>query len=413
MSAPLIPNLLSLRGSRGGNRNRTRRQGGRGGAPAPGSRSGPDHDSIIQGTDTDAAVSRMSAVDLDYLHDPFAQYFVSSSPGTSNSRRLPIINRGTYTRTAALDRLVTQFLDGGDGPKQIVSLGAGTDTRPLRIFSDPRWRGMEIVYHEVDFPTMAEKKLRIAQGVPTVRIVLGNASVSPPQAPTTPKTASRPLSPPQRPGRAPGPLPETPTLEPTPPETMTWTSKPRLNSSYTFTGIDLRHLPSSPPATLLGLRKDIPTLILSECCLCYLTPSNASAVISYLTSLISPCTNPATTDTPPTTTPISLALYEPIKPDDSFGKMMISNLAARGIHMPTLSSYQTTLDQERRLCTAGFEEVRVKTVKDIWDTWVAEEEKERVDGLEGLDEVEEWELLAGHYVVAWGWRGEELNGLGF
>jgi [phosphatase 2A protein]-leucine-carboxy methyltransferase len=35
---------------------------------------------------------------------------------------------------------------------------------------------------------------------------------------------------------------------------------------------------------------------------------------------------------------------------------------------------------------------------------VSEAEKERVAGLEMLDEVEEWQLLARHYCVAWGWR---------
>lgn len=47
---------------------------------------------MIQGTDTDAAVSRLSAVELGYLDDLYARYFVQSSgPG---DRRLPIINRG-------------------------------------------------------------------------------------------------------------------------------------------------------------------------------------------------------------------------------------------------------------------------------------------------------------------------------
>lgn len=87
MSAPSIPNLLSLRGSRGASRGRGR---GRGGHPHSAAVS---HDATIQGTDTDAAVSRMSAVDLGYLEDPFAQYFVQNTAGGA-VRRLPIINRG-------------------------------------------------------------------------------------------------------------------------------------------------------------------------------------------------------------------------------------------------------------------------------------------------------------------------------
>ena len=107
MSAPSIPNLLSLRGSgaRGRGRGRDRDRGrGRGGSGALGSSPALSQDTVIQGTDTDAAVSRLSAVDLGYLDDPFAQFFAQQQPPQHHphghaqggvTRRLPIINRGT------------------------------------------------------------------------------------------------------------------------------------------------------------------------------------------------------------------------------------------------------------------------------------------------------------------------------
>ena len=84
MSAPSLPNLLHSRG-RGGARH-PRRRGG------PPSSSAAQQDDVIQGTDSDAAVSRLSAVDLGYLDDPYARFFVQTS-GPAD-RRLPIINRG-------------------------------------------------------------------------------------------------------------------------------------------------------------------------------------------------------------------------------------------------------------------------------------------------------------------------------
>lgn len=45
----------------------------------------------MQGTDNDASVSRLSAVELGYLDDPFARALTAAGPGT---RRFPIINRG-------------------------------------------------------------------------------------------------------------------------------------------------------------------------------------------------------------------------------------------------------------------------------------------------------------------------------
>lgn len=73
--------------------------------------------------------------------------------------------------------------------------------------------------------------------------------------------------------------------------------------------------------------------------------------------------------------------------------------------MPTLENYKLPQDQTQRLRDAGFEHAKALTVERIWESWVPSEEKERVDRLEGLDEVEEWKLLADHYVIAWGWRG--------
>lgn len=90
MSAPSIPNLLSLRGTRGGSRGRGRGPG-RGGFGTQAASSQAQHDATIQGTDTDAAVSRLSAVELMYLDDPYAKYFVQEQ---HSARRLPIINRG-------------------------------------------------------------------------------------------------------------------------------------------------------------------------------------------------------------------------------------------------------------------------------------------------------------------------------
>ena len=98
MSAPSIPNLNTLR--RGGPRSRGRGRG-RGSDTPPAAQDEPPptdeglkKDRIIQNTDQDASVSRMSAVDLGYLEDPFARGFTGGEP----ARRYPIINRGRWFR---------------------------------------------------------------------------------------------------------------------------------------------------------------------------------------------------------------------------------------------------------------------------------------------------------------------------
>ncbi|KAF4950955.1 hypothetical protein FGADI_7827 [Fusarium gaditjirri] len=377
MPAPEIPNLLnSLRSARGG-RGRGRGRGGH-------ASSAVTHDATIQGTDTDASVSRLSAVDLGYLYDPYAQCFVQSGDG-SVARRLPIINRGvlagivmapnvyiltpyigTYTRTISLDTLVESFLDEqGAGPKQIVSLGAGTDTRPFRLFSSESRPGL--VYHELDFGAVTSKKLRTVQATPRLKNILKDATQ----------------------------LTE-----------HSWSAKP-TGCEYYCHGQDLRGFSQTktpkeedgteamtkenPEISLPGLRTDIPTLLLSECCLCYLTATEASDVIDFFSSRIPN---------------LGTIIYEPIRPDDAFGKMMVSNLAARRIQMPTLQMYHTPEDQRVRMSKAGFEKVYHMTIEDIWQNWVSADEQRRVDSLEGLDEVEEWKLLAAHYIVVWASKGE-------
>ncbi len=105
-----------------------------------------------------------------------------------------------------------------------------------------------------------------------------------------------------------------------------------------------------------------------------------------------------------------MLLYEPINPFDAFGRVMVSNLAARGIELHTLERYGSLEAQRERLRRYGFSDgVRAMDVDTLWEQRVTAEEKQRVAGLEMVDEVEEWRLLAQHYCVAWGWRDKQRD----
>lgn len=199
--------------------------------------------------------------------------------------------------------------------------------------------------------------------------------------------------------------------------------RPLATSSATSTTTTTRtsstSLPDHPAAhsavpTPPNIDPNIPTLILSECCLTYLpTPTSTGILNHFAHTLIA---NP---------TPLELILYEPLHPTDAFGKMMSDNLRARGIKMPGLSELEDIAAHGKRLSSVllgqkselgeGAENdaatnVNVSfqgwTVKQIWDEWVSVEEKERLRRCEMVDEEEEWMLLAGHYGVLRGWRAE-------
>ncbi|KAF1942477.1 leucine carboxyl methyltransferase [Clathrospora elynae] len=345
-----IPNLKALLGQRRGGASGGRGRGGIGLGSSSEERA-QVLDNAVKGTDQDAAGSRASCVEVGYLHDPYAKLFTTQQ----TTRKLPLLNRGTYVRTSAIDALVSKFLVAyPTSAKQIISLGAGTDTRFFRLLDlYPQTR---LIYHEIDFPSNTIAKIVAIQRQPLLYRKLLH-------------------------------IPST--------------SASYHSDTYNIHALDLRSLAASSDETPLpqipNLNPSIPTLILSEMCLVYLEPSTVQSIVS---SLLTHYLQPAT--------PASLILYEPILPQDAFGRTMISNLQTRNIHLPTLTTYPELGDQRVRLQSYGFTDgAKVADTNTIWRGWISEEEKERIARLEFLDELEELEMLLRHYCVAWGWRDGE------
>lgn len=168
------------------------------------------------------------------------------------------------------------------------------------------------------------------------------------------------------------------------------------SNHYYIHALDLRRL-SKGETPIAGLDTNLPTLVISECCLVYLPPADADAVLHHISQLFPP------------TTPLGIVIYEPIRPHDSFGKVMIRNLMERGIQLQTLEKYADLDKQRSRLQGHGFtgdqNGAEAADIDMIWSRWIDPGEKDRVDGLEWMDEVEEFVLLARHYCICWGWRG--------
>jgi [phosphatase 2A protein]-leucine-carboxy methyltransferase len=278
---------------------------------------------------------------------------------------------GTYCRTTCIDRIVDTFISStGNSRKQVISLGAGSDTRFFRLCH--KRQKLDLVYHELDFVENTSRKIRRLRGAEFV-------------------AASRKLA-------SFDPVGEDVAVSPD--------GTGLVSPSYLIHPQDLRQLRNNASA-LEGVDITIPTLVLSECCLVYLPPHDADAVLQYFADLF------------PQSTPLSIAIYEPIRPYDSFGRTMISNLASRGLQLQTLERYHDLEQQKSRLRNFGFVSTdqqqagagcKASDISTIWKRWTSPEEKERIEGLEWMDEVEEFELLARHYCISWGWRGFDRVG---
>ncbi|KAJ1497432.1 carboxy methyl transferase for protein phosphatase 2A, partial [Coelomomyces lativittatus] len=117
-------------------------------------------DEILRATDDDAAISRLSSVHQNYLEDPFSTFFVSAS--MQPTRRSPLINRGTYLRIYSIDQVMRAFLEGfPKGSRQIVNLGAGTDTRYFRFKKFHSDLLQQVKYFEIDFEETILHKISI------------------------------------------------------------------------------------------------------------------------------------------------------------------------------------------------------------------------------------------------------------
>ncbi|KAL1935866.1 hypothetical protein VTP01DRAFT_5006 [Rhizomucor pusillus] len=307
-------------------------------------------DEVIRGTNDDATVSRLSAVQLGYMQDPFVQYFVKRPV-----RRSPIINRGSYIRSRALDALVTQFLSMPTSckKKQIVSLGAGYDTRYFLIKSGHHGAQLDeqiMRYFEIDFPEIVVKKAMILKRrsrifrMEQARVEHGGAELT--------------------------------------------------TSQYTLIGGDLREWAAqiAPRLHHHGFDASAPTLFLSECVMIYLDPAHSQAILDWVTSQVKNC---------------MFVLYEQIRPRDAFGQMMIRNLQSRNIELKGLEAFPDLADQERRFMQLGWNGAKAVDINTIHDTYLEREDISRMAKLEILDELEEWKLLAGHYCIAWAYKADE------
>lgn len=266
-----------------------------------------EHDGAVRETAADASLCKLSASQLGYYADPFVQFFVKAP-----SRRMPIINRGYYARVAAVESLVRKFLGAGSDPqqkKQVVILGAGLDTMFFRLKSSELLANYE--YFELDFPDVTMQKVSTIKRRKPLNGLLGLGATK---------------------------------------EFMAAVSSgyTELNvPGYHLLPCDLRDLDATTAKLeAAGIDRNVPTLFVSECVLIYMEAKFSTQLVAWAASYFED---------------VSFALYEQILPDDAFGKVMMSNIKARGCDLLSIHDFPTVEAQISRFTEHSYE------VAQCWD----------------------------------------------
>ncbi|ORY29999.1 S-adenosyl-L-methionine-dependent methyltransferase [Naematelia encephala] len=336
-----------------------------------------------------------SAATAGYLADPFASILYKPSlggQGHGSRRKPPLINVGTHHRTWAVDRVVQLFLDTclqiGQGG-QVVSLGAGSDTRFWRIMENGG-DGLDR-YIEVDFPHVtALKAQRIARS-PRLSSLLNRPTTLP-----TPSSSSSSPSPSFCP---PPPVPSSSPSSNSKSYTISHggAALRSCSSLYTLLPLDLRTSTSTIRELLPHLDSTRPTLFLAECVFCYMPPEDSREIVRWFGTTFTRCVG---------------VVYEMIGLKDVFGDVMRRNLKMRGLSLPG-AVFDDAQSQANRFLDPAlgegvFAKAGGKTLWEIREGVIPPEELQRISKLEILDEIEELRLVLSHYCVAWGAKGEGL-----
>ncbi|OQS01527.1 leucine carboxyl methyltransferase [Achlya hypogyna] len=291
------------------------------------------NDQSVQETASDAASCKLSAARLGYWEDPFAHMF------SSHHRKMPIINRGYYARVRSIELLLQRFL-GTPGKRQVLVLGAGQDTMYYRLKKLHPELLRDVLYVEMDFPMITRAKVRLCRRHKAVAECIGTV--------------------------------ETNEIE-------------LKANGYALAACDLRDLPTvQAKCAWAGIDFAVPTLVLSECVLCYMEPAHSQPLLDWFGSSFADA---------------AVVVYEQIRPHDAFGQTMVDNIRLRGCDLKSVHAFPEPDDQRRRFTASGFGHVECWDMNRVYYEFLPVDERKQKEHLELFDELEEYHMLQGHYCL--------------
>ncbi|SCU88974.1 LAMI_0D11980g1_1 [Lachancea mirantina] len=320
----------------------------------------------VQETDYDALSCRISAIVKGYMpcevqiqkcgfskyaemHLAYANALRSTSRRAYGKIRktvesaLPVINYGTYLRTVSIDAVVSDFLEKKRDSEQlqILNLGCGSDLRAAQFLK--RFPQCRVV--EVDYSTSVALKIKTLKESPElVELFAVGSSV-----------ASQ--------------------------------STELITERYCLLPCDISKMDQVTTMLSVHFSPDAPTLVLTECVLCYMAENHSSQLIKTVQDYFNEgC----------------WLSYDPIggvEGKDNFGSIMRDNLReSRQLEMPTLMSFNDPAAYAARFAS-GRVPVQIQTMWQYYRVSVTSEEKQRLKALQFLDEIEELQIMLSHYIL--------------
>ncbi|RHY01099.1 hypothetical protein DYB36_002392 [Aphanomyces astaci] len=269
------------------------------------------------------------------------------------------IHRGYYLRHIAVERAVSLFLQAatdhhGDGrPVQIVSLGAGFGTLFFRLAGKTDTGHPPVRMFEVDCDAISSQKVALLKASPST-FFGANGQVTATDTTTLAATVHHDNG---------------------------------NTSTYVAFACDLgnvtllaRHLAA------YGLDPTLPTLVLAECVLAYLTPEASTSLLRWTAEALAEC---------------MFVAYDPIGLTDSstFGAQLQQYFDNKGCALRSTSIMPSVQGYARLLRHVGWRCIRLGHMNAIYDALTTPTERRRVNALEPFDELEDWVLTNHHYGV--------------
>ncbi|KAF3704628.1 Leucine carboxyl methyltransferase 1 [Channa argus] len=258
---------------------------------------------------------------------------------------------GYYARVHGVNHLLDAFIRKTECHCQIINLGAGLDTTFWRL-KDINL--MPRKFFEVDFPTVVARKIH-------------NIKTKPP--------LSKPI------------------IETHSTDSLLLDAHSLDSDRYCIIGADLRDVSNlDEKLKKFQLNPELPTLLLSECVLVYMTCLQSSNLVHWAA------------ETFHTAMFIS---YEQVNMSDRFSQVMVENLQRRHCTLAGLEACQSLDSQKERFLKTGWEHADALDMMTIYNM-LPQDDVARIERLEFLDEKELLQQLLQHYSICWATK-DKLN----